>query len=181
MYNLFKYCYCYLTLLNAFESFVLVVVDDMCRCMAAAAYRVYDFEKKRPSTESPAERLSLSNEQAESEAVVSVLLSEQTQYNGQLSLSSPPSITQSLPQPLPLPQSNFQFSTELVVKSVAAAAVVKYGELFFDFPFSASDQLALAMVTVPELYLLGTYLYLSTKLPSDDNTSFASNNNANII
>lgn len=52
---------------------------------------------------------------------------------------------------LPLPETNNQFLSDLLVKSLLLSLLVKYGELGFDFPFEASSLVASAFVVVPTL------------------------------
>ena len=52
----------------------------------------------------------------------------------------------------PLEETNFEFGKDLLFKSVLVAFVVKYGELFFDAPFQAKPEDALALIIIPTLF-----------------------------
>lgn len=91
--------------------------------MALAAFRIFDFEKNR-SDETVSQT-------SKSDAITVV----------------------TLPTPIkPLPESDTAFAAQLFVKSLAVAFIVKYGELFLDFPFDASNEAALAALSISPLY-----------------------------
>lgn len=71
--------------------------------------------------------------------------------------------------PAMLPESDVQFWTSTVLKSLALAAVVKYGELFFDFPFEASSSTAAAIIAAP--VLLNVLKWTSRSIKSGNSSS----------
>jgi hypothetical protein len=51
----------------------------------------------------------------------------------------------------PLSESTPEFWTDMALKSIVAAAAVKYGELLFDFPFEPNTAAVGAFVAVPTM------------------------------
>lgn len=51
----------------------------------------------------------------------------------------------------PVVDSDASFFTKLVLKSALLAGVVKYGELYLDFPFASSSGAAAAAIGLPVL------------------------------
>ncbi|KAJ1414902.1 hypothetical protein B484DRAFT_335101 [Ochromonadaceae sp. CCMP2298] len=89
--------------------------------MATAAYRIYSYEK---------DVLQTSAEKKDDQA----LMQSYMQGNN---------------VPLPLPEGDAAFWSSMFVKSALVALIVKYGELFVDFPFDPTVPLALAFVLAP--------------------------------
>jgi hypothetical protein len=58
---------------------------------------------------------------------------------------------ESYPNPFPLQESNQSFAIETIVKSIVAAIAVKYGELYFDFPFNPNLLVATSLIGVPTM------------------------------
>lgn len=100
--------------------------------MAAAAYRIYDYERTTSlATVTPA---------ATATATTATALE-----------GSIPSEAIINPPPTSVVESGVTFFTKLFLKSALLAGVVKYGELFLDFPFTSSNEIAAAVITVPVL------------------------------
>ena len=89
--------------------------------LAVAAYRIYAFGKDQAAT------------------AVAVDLNDA-------------STSVAAPAPLPVPaleETDAAFNVDMLFKSLLAAVVVKYGELYADFPFEVQTRDALAIIAVP--------------------------------
>lgn len=69
----------------------------------------------------------------------------------------------------PLEETNFEFNKDLIFKSFVVAFVVKYGELFFDTPFNAQPQDALALIFIPTLFNIGKWASRSRDIDNPQN------------
>lgn len=96
--------------------------------LAVAAYRIYAYGK----------------EQGASGLITAASAIEGQGVDGQD--ASPTALSQPL-----LEESDAAFNTDMLLKSLLVAVVVKYGELFFDVPFEARTGDALAIIFIPTL------------------------------
>jgi hypothetical protein len=110
--------------------------------LAFAAYRIYAYGKEQGASAlvaaSAIEGQAVDRQEAQSQQTQS----QQTQ-------SQPQSDSQS--QSLLLEESDAAFNTDMLLKSLLVAVVVKYGEVFFDVPFEARTGDALAIIFIPTL------------------------------
>jgi hypothetical protein len=92
-------------------------------CLAVAAYRIFDAEKKKEDQELGTTELA--------------------------ALETPVNFE---PKIKPLPDSDATFGVEMLVKSVLLSLLVKYGEIFFEFPFEAKSEIAALFIVVPTCF-----------------------------
>ena len=79
---------------------------------------------------------------------------------------------------IPLEQSDKEFATDLLVNTAVAAFIVKYGELFVDFPFNPTTSAAALMIGGGTLFVSLKWYNRSKDSNSNSNTiSISSNTN----
>ena len=119
--------------------------------MAAGAYRIFDYEKNR------------SDSVSESSPSSSSSLSSSPPFSSN-TLTTTATANKSLADTLTPLESNTKFTMQLLIKCIALAALIKYGEVYFDFPFVASDLTAATVLALPLGYNILSYVYRSSKL-----------------
>ena len=72
------------------------------------------------------------------------------------------------PVVVPLLEDDATFWISTFVKSLVFAGIVKYGELFFDFPFTHDSRDALAIITIPVLLNIAKWSYRSSGQESSE-------------
>lgn len=130
------------------------------RCMATAAYRIFDYERKALApTPVPADSTFASTDimtDSSSTAQASVVAVSGGGGNGGKEgggMETPRA---------PAVEPDTVFFSELLLKSILLAGIVKYGELYLDFPFTTSSAAAAATIALPVLQNIFIWAQRST-------------------
>lgn len=110
--------------------------------MALAAYRIYQYAKETTTSPDTFQALAKTTTTTTTAAIID------TEPG---SLPMPVPVEARAGTPKPLEESAPEFALNMIVKSVALAVGIKYGELLLDIPFQPSTSAAAVLIAAPTL------------------------------
>lgn len=142
--------------------------------MATAAYRIFKYEDSKGSAlstpaSSSASTPTSSEDGNDSQTITDLNLGEMFEVfdAAEKSVTAVNPVFSSNTKIAELSESTYEFWFQTFVKSVIAAAVVKYGELLLDVPFEPyQSEIAVALIVIPTLLNVFKWYSRSNDAPS---------------